>query len=77
MRRPKRRQISDSSADKDADPDFIEVILEVPDILFDEDELDDLAEPKLTKPKADDCSPEAYDQYLSHGGESARAQVTK
>ena len=56
-------------------------MLEPPDDVFEEDDVDDPMEPEASKADADDFTPEAYDQYLTaslnlpHGGEQVKAMV--
>ena len=78
-----KSKIGDSLKDSEIDPIFGEAFGEVPEYLFDEEELEvEPVEPELLAPEADDYTSEAYDNYLTaevvlpHGGESARAKVT-
>ena len=56
-------------------------LLEPPDNIFEEDDVDDPMEPEASKADADDFTPEAYDQYLTaslnlpHGGEQVKVMV--
>jgi len=77
-----RDKIGDTLKDSEIDPDLKTYLgPDVPDYLFDEEEVVDPEEPESTMPDVDDFTPEAYDQFLTaelllpHGGEASKARV--
>ena len=77
-----RDKLGDQLKDEELDPELETGYDIPPDYLFDDPEPNAEPEaPHLTKPEADEYTPEAHDNYLTakvllpHGGESARARV--
>ena len=76
-----RAKIGDAIADNKVDPELLEDLPEIPEYLFEDEEIDEATEKDAVMPEADDYTPEAYDQYITatvllpQGGESKKATV--
>jgi hypothetical protein len=78
-----RSKIGDSVKEPDLDPELRDQVPEVPEYLFDVEEMLEPFDEAASKPEAIDFTPESYYQYLTaqvlmpHGGELQKATVTK
>jgi hypothetical protein len=75
-------KIGDSVSDTDIQSDLLSQFPEIPDYIFDEEEIaDEPEESENTRPEANDYTPDSYDQYINaevllpYGGEELKAKV--